>query len=102
MDLFRQPLFRVFCALFAFFVITGDIVADAIHEATGACATESQDSDCDTCPACSCTIHNGAAVAPDAAALLGPVSATAKSMTITDDRPALGAATAIDHPPQLA
>jgi len=102
MDLFRHQSFRVLCALFAFFVITSDIVADAIHEATGACATESQDSGCDTCPACGCTIHSGEAVAPDAASLLGPVGATAVSMTTTDDRPALGATPAIDHPPQLA
>jgi hypothetical protein len=100
MTCLRHSSLRILCALFAFCVITGDIVADAVHESIGACASESQD--CDSCPACGCTIHNGSAAAPDSVALLGPVDAIGAFITDTDDQPALGASPAIDHPPQLA
>ncbi|CAN5525761.1 hypothetical protein BH18VER1_BH18VER1_22710 [soil metagenome] len=101
MDLLRHRSFRILCALFAFFVITGDIVADAIHDASGSCATESQDGH-DSCPACGCTIHNGAAIAPDAVAVSLYDIGISVSMPLTDDQPAIGAAPAIDHPPQLS
>jgi hypothetical protein len=103
MDLFQHRSFRILCALFAFFLFTGDIVADAIHDATGACVTGSETSGHDDCPACGCTIHNGCAVAPDAAvARLVPCESAGESFSVTDDRPAPGVPPAIDHPPQLA
>jgi len=103
MNLFRHRSFRILCALFAFFVITGDIVADAIHDATGACETVSETSGHDECPACGCTIHSGSAAAPDATvARLVPGDSASESFSVTDDRPAPGAPPAIDHPPQLA
>ena len=101
MDLLRHRSFRILCALFAFFVITGDIVADAIHDASGACATESQDGGHDSCPACGCTIHNGSAIAPDPVAVSVHGIGASIPMILTDDQPAIGAAPAIDHPPQL-
>lgn len=102
MDFLRLRSFRILGALFAFFVITGDIVADAIHDASGACASESQDGGHDSCPACGCTIHNGSAIAPDPVAVSLHGAGTSGSMPLTDDQPALGAAPAIDHPPQLS
>ncbi len=102
MDLLRHRSFQLLCALFAFFVITGDIVADAIHDASGACATESPDRGHESCPACSCTIHNGSAIAPDAVAVSVHGIGISVPMTITDDHPPIGATPAIDHPPQLA
>jgi hypothetical protein len=103
MNLFRYRSFRILCALFAFFVITGDILADAIHDATGACETVSETSGHDDCPACGCTIHNGSAVAPDmTVARFAPGDLASESVLVSDDRPALGALPAIDHPPQLS
>ena len=102
MDLFRHRSLRIVCALLAFLLL-GDIVADGIHDASGLCATESQESGHDSCPACAqCTIHTGAALAPDAIAFLSSVPDVTGSVSLTDDRPALGAPPAIDHPPQLA
>ena len=102
MDFFRHRPFRILCALFAFFVFTGDIVADAVYEASGACATECESSGCDTCPACACPTHSGSAAAPEADAILEHDLATDDSVTTTDVDPASGAPPAIDHPPQLA
>jgi hypothetical protein len=101
MAFLRSKLLPIVCALFAFFVIAGDLVADSIHNATRACVTESQTSGHDSCPACGCSIHTGSAVAPDAVAVLIPAAETTELMSATDDRPALGAPPAIDHPPQL-
>ena len=102
MDFFRHRSFRFLCALFAFLMFTGDIVADAIHDASGACVTESQDSGHDSCPACGCTVHNGTAAAPEAVALLAVPPEASESVPSEDDQPAIAAGPAIDHPPQLA
>lgn len=102
MDFLRLRSFRILCALFAFFVLSGDIVADAVHDASGACATESQDGGHDSCPACGCTIHNGSAMPPDAGVVSLHGIGISVSVPLTDDRPAIGAARAIDHPPQLS
>ena len=101
MDFARHRSFRILCALLAFFVL-GDIVADGIHDASGLCVTESQDSGHDSCPACGCSIHTGSAMAHDATSFLASVADATGSISLTDDRPALVAAPAIDHPPQLA
>jgi hypothetical protein len=103
MVLLRHPLFQTLCALFVAFVITGDIVGDAIHDASGACATESQDAGHDSCPACAqCSFHTGAALAHRAIAFLS-FDASASDLALPiDDQLALGAAPSIDHPPQLA
>jgi hypothetical protein len=101
MDLFRHSSFRVLCALFAFFVFTGDIVADAVYEASGACATECETSGCDTCPACVCPTHSGSAVASESDAVFGHDLTSNDSVPTTDDQPAFSAPPAIDHPPQL-
>ena len=101
MKFFRRPLFQVLCACFAIFVVAGDIVADSLLDASGACAADCQTSGHDSCPDCGCPIHGGSAVAPDAAAALGPSVVTVVSITTKDDQPAIGVAPAIEHPPQL-
>ncbi|MBA3883883.1 MAG: hypothetical protein H0X73_14545 [Chthoniobacterales bacterium] len=82
-------------------MISGDIVADKIHDTSGACAAESQDGGHDSCHACGCTIHNGSAMPPDAVAVSLHGIGISVSMPLTDDQPAIGVAPAIDHPPQL-
>jgi hypothetical protein len=101
MKFFPRQSFKVLCACFAFFVVAGDIVADSLHEASGACAADCQPSGHDPCPDCGCSIHGGSAVAPDTAAAFGPSVVTAVSIIIKDDQPAIGVAPAIEHPPQL-
>ena len=101
MNCLRRKILRIACALFTCFVITGDILADAVHDATGACATESQ-SGCETCPACGCSIHTGTAVAPDLVALVSPITSTREWMAAFEEALAVGPAAAIDHPPQLS
>jgi hypothetical protein len=102
MDFFRHRFFHILAALFAFFLVS-DIVADAIHDANGACATESQSSGHDSCPNCGCSIHTGSAVAADVAVgRVAPGNSASESFSVTDDQPALGALPSIDHPPQLA
>ena len=102
MDFFRHRSLRILCALLAFFVL-GDIVADGLHDASGACATESQQSGHDECPACTqCTIHNGAAVASEAVAVLTFHAEPNDFAFAMDDRFAPGAPPSIDHPPQLS
>lgn len=97
----RQSSNRILFALFAFFLFAGDIVADGVLEASGACAAECQTSGCDSCPACACPTHSGSAVAPDTEGVTGPDLSTNDSVPTTDDQPALSAPPAIDHPPQL-
>ena len=93
---------RIICALFALFVITGDLVADAVHEATGACATESQNSDCDSCPACAgCAIHAATALAVDSSGVIIPDAGAGNCISETMEQCAVGSPPAIDHPPQL-
>jgi hypothetical protein len=102
MDFFRHRSFRILAALFAFLLVS-DIVADAIHDANGACATESQSSGHDSCPACACSIHTSSAVAPDEAiARFVPGDFGSESLSVTDDQLAPGEPPSIDHPPQLA
>jgi len=103
MELLRPRSFRILCALLIAFVVLGDVVADSIHDATGQCATESQTSGHDDCPACGCTIHNGSAVAPDVA-MARPIRdiSTGESFSLADDAPAPGTPPAIDHPPRLS
>ena len=105
MTLFKNKSFRVICALFAFLTISGDLVADSIHDASGACVTESesQNPGHDSCPNCvCCTVHNGSALACNAVALLAPGAAATDSISVSDDQPAAGWVPAIDHPPQLS
>ena len=102
MNFFRHRPFRILCALFAFFVFAGDIVADAAYEASGACASECESSGCETCPACVCPTHNGSAAAPEGDAIFGHDLTTNYSVATPDDETAFGAPPAIDHPPQLA
>ena len=101
MDFSRHRSFRLLCALFAFFVV-GDIVADGLHDASGLCMTESQDAEHDSCPACGCSIHTGSALALEAMSCLPFASEASGRVATTDDRAALGAPPAIDHPPQLS
>lgn len=103
MDFFRHRIFRIFGAFFAFLLVS-DIVADAIHDVSGACATESQSSgEHDSCPACACSIHTSSAVAPDeAVARFAPGDLASESLSVTDDQLAPGEPPSIDHPPQLA
>lgn len=102
MEFLRHRSLRILAALFAFLVIAGDLVADAIHDGSGACATESQDSNHSSCPVCGCTIHTGSATAVDAVAIVMPAVEATVLVSAADDRPVAGAEPAIDHPPQLA
>jgi hypothetical protein len=103
MNFFGRKSFQILCALFTLVVFSGDLIADSIHDANGACITESQDGNHDSCPACACcTTHNGSAVAYNAIALLTPGSPTTRSILLSDDRPRIGWVPAIDHPPQLS
>lgn len=103
MDLLRHRSFRLVWLLLAFFLV-GDIVADGIHDASGACATESQQpSGHDECPACAqCTIHSGAALSAETVSFITPAAEASGRIVSMDDHAAPGAPPAIDHPPQLA
>lgn len=101
MKFFRKRSFQLLCALFALFVVGGDLVADSLHDATGACVTESQTGDHASCPVCGCSLHGGAALGADFPLLLQPD----ETVTRIADRSPLGinpTAAEIDHPPQLA
>jgi len=94
--------FRVLCALFAFFVITGDLVADAVHDATGACVTESQSGDHDSCPACAgCAVHTWAALVDEGAVAIAATDGAGASLPEENGYCVVGLPAAIDHPPQL-
>ena len=94
---------RIICALFALFVITGDLIADGVHDATDACVTESQGGGCDSCPAClGCAIHAGTALAADSGAVIMPEPGAGDRMWEAIERFAAGSPPAIDHPPQLS
>jgi hypothetical protein len=94
---------RMLCALLALFVITGDLIADAVHDASGACVTESQSGGCDSCPACiGCAIHSATALADFVALDVVPDDGTGALVPEESDHWAVGLAAAIDHPPQLA
>lgn len=100
MNCFRRKFFHLLCAFFALFVVTGDLIADAVHDASGACVTESQDGDHASCPACGCSLHTGAALALDRPAFFLPVN---RVTFLADDtaQKAIGSPAEIDHPPQL-
>jgi hypothetical protein len=94
---------RILCAFFALFVVTSDIVADAVHDATDACATESQGGGCDSCPACSgCAIHTATALMDSAVIVVVADDGAGVPVPEEGERWAVGLAAAIDHPPQLA
>ena len=91
------------CAFFALFVVTSDLVADAVHDATGGCVTESQSGGCDSCPACSgCAIHTATALMDSAAIVIIADDRAGAPAPEESERWAVGLAAAIDHPPQLA
>lgn len=93
---------RIVCALFALFVITGDLIAD-VHDATDACVTESQGVGCDSCPAClGCPIHAATALAADSGAVIVPEPGTGDRVWEAIEQCAIGSPPAIDHPPQLS
>jgi hypothetical protein len=94
---------RIFCAFFALFVVTSDLVADAVHDATDACATESQGSGCDSCPACSdCAIHTATALIDSGAIVIVADDGAGAPVLEESAQWVVGLAAAIDHPPQLA
>lgn len=94
---------RIVCALFALFVITGDLIADGVHDATDACVTESQGGGCDSCPAClGCPIHTATALAADSGAVIVPELGTGDRVWEAIEQCAIGLPPAIDHPPQLS
>lgn len=100
MKLFRNRSFQLLCALFALFVITGDLVADSLHDATGACVTESQTGDHASCPACGCSLHAGAALGFDLPAVFLPNEIASRIADRSPLKIAVSSAE-IDHPPQL-
>jgi len=100
MRFFRRDSFHLFAALFAFFVIGGDLVADGIHDASGACSAESQSGDHAACPACGCSLHVGAALA-SYGPLLWPPDAIAVPVADRTPLRIVAAPAKIDHPPQL-
>jgi hypothetical protein len=94
---------RIACALFALFVISADLMADAMHDATDACMTESQSGGCDSCPACSgCAIHTATALMDSAVIVIVADEGAGAPVPEESDQWAVGLASAIDHPPQLA
>ena len=101
MRIIPRPYLRILCAFFACFVL-GDIAADAIHDASGLCMTESQSSGHDSCPACGCSFHTGSAIPADALSLFTSVADEMGRVFPPQDRPAAGDPPAIDHPPQLS
>lgn len=100
MNFFRHKSFQVICALFALFVISGDLIADSIHDSTGACAAECADHD--SCPACGCTIHNGSAIAASGVSVIAPAAFASADVRLIEEEPTIGAKPSIDHPPQLS
>jgi hypothetical protein len=101
--LLHSKSLRIIFALFALFVITGDLVADAVHDATGACVTESQSGNCDSCPACAgCAIHAATALAVDSNGVIIPAAGAGSCISETIEQYAIGSPRAIDHPPQLS
>jgi hypothetical protein len=100
MNFLRHKWFRL-VAVFAFCVITGDLVADAVHDERGSCATESQSGDHDSCPTCACSLHVGTALVPPPPAFFPPV----ELMALLTEPLAPGAVRdpgEVEHPPQLA
>ncbi len=100
MKFFRRRSLQLLCALFALFVVAGDLVADSLHDATGGCVTESQTGDHASCPVCGCSLHSGTALNLDAPSVCLPD----ETATPIADRSPLRIAvssTEIDHPPQL-
>jgi hypothetical protein len=103
MGFFSSRSSRILCAFFALFVITSDLIADAVHDATDACVTESQSGGCDSCPACSgCAIHTATALVDSTAMVIVADDGAGAPVPEESDRWAVGLAAAIDHPPQLA
>jgi hypothetical protein len=102
MAFFSSRSSRILCALFALFVVTSDLIGDAVHDATGACVTESQSGGCDSCPACSsCAIHTATALVDSAAIVIIADDGAGVPVPEESDQWAVGLAAAIDHPPQL-
>ena len=106
MTLFSKKPFRVVCAMFAFFVFTGDLVADAVEDATGAyvaCLAQSQSGGHNSSPACSgCVNHTGAALANCTAVVVVANDGAGAPVTEKIEYCEVGSPAAIDHPPQLA
>jgi hypothetical protein len=103
MRLFSNKWFYTLCALFAFFVFTGDLVADAVHDATGGCVTESQNGGGhDSCPTCAdCSIHTATALVDSAAIVMVADDGAGALVPEEREQSAVGLSAAIDHPPQL-
>lgn len=104
---FRNKAILMLTALFALFVFTGDLVADAICEATGACVSESQESDNSggdqNCPACACAVQSAAVVRTETATLVHACAMEVELVFPVEFGAAPdGVRAAIDHPPQLA
>jgi hypothetical protein len=103
MGLFSNKWFYTLCALIAFFLFASDLVADAVHDATGGCITESQSGGHDSCPTCSdCAIHTAAALVDSAAIVMVADDGAGTAVPEKRNQRAVGLAAAIDHPPQLA
>jgi hypothetical protein len=103
MSISTHTSLRLVCALFALFVVSGDLIADAVHEATDACVTESQGGGCDSCPACSdCAIHTATALVGSATIVIVADDGAGAPVPEENAQWVVGLAAAIDHPPQLA
>jgi hypothetical protein len=103
MGLFSNKWFYTLCALFAFFLFSGDLVADAVHDLTGGCITESQSGGHDSCPTCAdCSIHTGTALVDSAAIVMVAENGAGGTVPEERDQRAVGLPAAIDHPPELA
>ncbi len=94
-------------ALLALFVFAGDLVADGICEATGACMSEAQGSENSDgerdCPACACAVQSGAVVRVETITLVPACVMQVELVFTSEDGAARdGVRAAIDHPPQLA
>ena len=101
--LFRQRAFTLVTALFAFFVFSGDLAADALADIWGEhCEKSSQDSpEKGPCSHCSCAAHNGAMAIAESLVSVSKQAQPREFLPATHVAVPPRLPTPIDHPPQL-
>jgi hypothetical protein len=101
MNFSARKFLRLLCVSFALLVVTGDLIADAVHNASSSCVTESQSGEHDSCPDCGCTLHTGNALAIVSVPAIIPDNGNGAAVPEMVQRCSIGSPLAIDHPPQL-
>lgn len=103
MRLFHRQTFQFFAALLALFVFTGDLVADAISDATGLTVSQSsQQAGDDDSPCTACAVHCGAVTVFEPRLVLVPALRELLTLVICEEEGTPGVPAEIDLPPQLA